>query len=72
MEVIAAARGFYKGLREPGERFEVGDGQRASWFAPVGQTAETHSGAVAVSTEAGAQPKRRPGRPPRDVTPSLG
>ena len=36
MKVIALKDGFYAGsLRQRGEQFDVADGAKASWFAPV-------------------------------------
>lgn len=36
MEVVALERGFFDGApRAIGERFEVPDGAKARWFAPV-------------------------------------
>jgi hypothetical protein len=35
MRVIATAKGYFGGLREPGDEFEVPDGAKGSWFAPV-------------------------------------
>ena len=37
MKVIALKSGFHDGsLRNPGDEFEVADGAKAAWFAPVG------------------------------------
>lgn len=35
MKVRAIARGYYGRLREPGDVFDVKDGETGSWFAPV-------------------------------------
>ena len=35
MQVIATAQGFYGSYREVGDKFEVPDGAKASWFEPV-------------------------------------
>lgn len=35
MEVIATAVGFHDKVREPGEKFSVPAGSKASWFTPV-------------------------------------
>jgi len=35
MKVIATAQGFYGSYREVGDKFEVPDGAKASWFVPV-------------------------------------
>lgn len=35
MKVIAISRGFYGALREAGDTFEVPEGAKATWFAPV-------------------------------------
>lgn len=35
MEVIATALGFHGSLRQPGDKFEVPDTAKASWFKPV-------------------------------------
>lgn len=39
MQVIATARGYHGSLREPGDTFEVPDGAKATWFAPVEKAA---------------------------------
>lgn len=35
MKVIALKPGYFGNLRYPGDEFDVPDGARASWFAPV-------------------------------------
>lgn len=35
MEVIATSKGYHGKLREIGDKFEVPNGSKASWFAPV-------------------------------------
>lgn len=35
MKVIATKVGFFGSLREVGDKFEVPDGEKASWFSPV-------------------------------------
>jgi len=35
MEVIATRRGYHGNLREPGEKFDVPEGAKASWFEPT-------------------------------------
>lgn len=35
MEVIATKRGYHGKLREPGDKFDVPDGVKASWFEPT-------------------------------------
>lgn len=35
MEVIATKRGYLGKLREPGDKFEVPEGAKASWFKPA-------------------------------------
>ncbi|AAR97681.1 hypothetical protein ACLRAE_12340 [Bordetella bronchiseptica] len=35
MEVIALKQGYFGKLREPGDKFDVPDGAKASWFAPA-------------------------------------
>jgi len=35
MKVIALKQGYFGKLREPGDKFEVPDGSKASWFEPV-------------------------------------
>jgi hypothetical protein len=35
MLVIAKARGYFDGIREPGDKFNVPDGEKATWFEPV-------------------------------------
>ena len=35
MRVIANQRGFFDGLREPGDEFEVPQGTSGRWFEPV-------------------------------------
>lgn len=35
MEVIATKPGYFGKLRQPDEKFEVPDGSKATWFAPV-------------------------------------
>lgn len=38
MEVIATKVGFYGRFREVGDKFEVPDGSKASWYEPVKPT----------------------------------
>ena len=41
MTVVAHFMGFYGGeRRRPGDQFEVPDGTKSKWFAPVGETLE--------------------------------
>lgn len=35
MKVIATKVGFFGSLREVGDKFEVPDSEKASWFSPV-------------------------------------
>ncbi len=35
MLVIAKVRGYFDGIREPGEKFNVPDGRKASQYTPV-------------------------------------
>lgn len=35
MQVIATKSGYFGKLRQVGDKFEVPDGSKASWFAPV-------------------------------------
>lgn len=35
MEVIATKAGYYGKLREEGDKFEVADGDKATWFKPT-------------------------------------
>ena len=35
MKVIALKQGYFGKLREPGDKFDVPDGSKASWFEPV-------------------------------------
>lgn len=35
MKVIATAPGFYGSYRNTDDKFEVADGEKASWFVPV-------------------------------------
>lgn len=35
MLVIAKVRGYFDGIREPGDKFNVPDGSKATWFDPV-------------------------------------
>ena len=35
MLVIAKVRGYFDGIREPGDKFNVPDGEKATWFEPV-------------------------------------
>jgi len=37
MKVKAVKPGFFGKLRDPGDEFEVPEGTKASWFAPVEQ-----------------------------------
>jgi hypothetical protein len=41
MKVTAIKRGFYGVLREPGDQFDVKDGEKGSWFAPVKEAERT-------------------------------
>jgi hypothetical protein len=53
MKVIALNMGFHKGSRiRKGEEFEVADGAKASWFAPV-----ESAGAKAVKPVKAARPE---------------
>lgn len=40
MKVIASKQGYFGKLREPGDTFDVPDGSKASWFAPVDAAAK--------------------------------
>lgn len=52
MKVIALAMGFLNGSRiRPGTEFEVPDGSKATWFAPV----DTPAAAAAKPVKAGRQ-----------------
>lgn len=35
MRVVANSKGYFGAVREAGEEFEVPDGTKGSWFAPV-------------------------------------
>jgi hypothetical protein len=35
MLVIAKVRGYFDGIREPGEKFNVPNGRKATWYTPV-------------------------------------
>lgn len=35
MEVIATKKGYHIGPRKPGDKFEVPEGTKASWFKPT-------------------------------------
>lgn len=35
MKVTATKQGYFGKLREPGDVFEVPEGEKASWFEPV-------------------------------------
>lgn len=35
MRVIASQRGYFNGIREPGDEFEVPEGTTGKWFDPV-------------------------------------
>jgi hypothetical protein len=41
MRVVANAKGYFGSLREVGDEFEVPDGIKGSWFAPVAAEADT-------------------------------
>lgn len=42
MKVVALSKGFYGGSpRRAGEHFEVPDGSKAAWYAPVDSAAAT-------------------------------
>lgn len=47
MLVIAKARGYFDGIREPGEKFNVPDGEKATWFDPVEKPKEVKEPAKA-------------------------
>ncbi|MFZ2972237.1 MAG: hypothetical protein WA049_06325 [Ferribacterium limneticum] len=40
MQVIATKLGNFGKLREPGDKFDVPDGETATWFVPVEPVAE--------------------------------
>lgn len=40
MKVRATATGFYGFLRQPGDEFDVPEGETAAWFEPVRASAE--------------------------------
>ena len=55
MEVIATALGFYGSLRQPGDKFEVPDTAKASWFKPVDPPADAKAGKSAKVQKADAK-----------------
>ena len=60
MQVHAIRQGFYGSLREPGDEFEVPDGDTGSWFVPV--SPDDDADAAAASPEEphlAARAKRR-------------
>jgi hypothetical protein len=40
MQVIAKAAGYHGRYRNPGDKFEVPEGTKGSWFTPVGNKKE--------------------------------
>jgi hypothetical protein len=57
MEVIATKLGFYGSLRRAGEKFEVSEGTKGSWFEP---TAAAASEPAPVKTRARAKKGETP------------
>lgn len=51
MEVIATKPGYFGKLRQPGDKFEVPGGSKATWFVPVEQKAEGKKQAAAKPKE---------------------
>lgn len=79
MQVVAYSMGFYKGeRRRPGDVFEVPDGLKSKWFAPVGEKLEGFKApvlpgpAVAPKAPAGEQAKgkKAPKAPAGEQAPS--
>lgn len=42
MQVIATKAGYFGKLRQAGDKFDVPDGSKASWFAPSASVAESN------------------------------
>jgi len=59
--VIALKQGYFGKLREPGEKFVVPDGAKASWFAPT--SAAPHAPRVGKDIKPPAD------KPPADKNP---
>ena len=51
MLVISKARGYFNGIREPGQKFEVPEGSKGSWFEPVDKPSESKPSRKTKSTE---------------------
>lgn len=61
MKVIALKDGFYAGsLRQRGEQFDVADGAKASWFAPVESQAAKADAKAKAKEESKAKAKDEP------------
>ncbi|MGL4350140.1 MAG: hypothetical protein ACRCT2_06165 [Plesiomonas shigelloides] len=51
MLVIAKVRGYFDGIREPGDKFNVPDGSKATWFEPVEKSKEAKEPVAKVKKE---------------------
>jgi hypothetical protein len=56
MLVKATAKGYLGSLREAGDEFEVPDGTKSSWFAPVAVEPEVKPAKPAKAKAADAKP----------------
>lgn len=51
MQVRALQAGFFGGRRRPGDVFEVPEGAKATWFAPVGDVKAPAAGKAKAKEE---------------------
>ena len=71
MLVKATAKGYLGSLREAGDEFEVPDGTKGSWFAPVAVEPEAKPSKPAKAKAADAKAKAADAKPSDDVSEAI-
>ena len=56
MEVVATAVGFAGALRQPGDKFEMPEGSKATWFKETKPAAEPKPGKAKASDKPADEP----------------
>lgn len=63
MQVRALSIGFFGGRRRPGDVFDVPEGTKATWFAPVGETTAAPAEPVKQKPQALSERAGKAGKP---------
>jgi len=59
MQVIATAVGFHGKLRQVGDKFDVADGSKGSWYEPVGKPPARQPSAAEAKAKTEAEAKAK-------------